>query len=236
MEYYPLWSTTLYGGVHITVMIRWTGLAPWEFEFLFPGSLTSTFLLALAGTDGAAASAGGVRGQQPRSGGRTRESPPHGTRPNVQWFRGGLVFKAHRLLHRSTLGLRVIKKKRRYSGGVWGQQPRSGGRTREPPPHGTLHRNVQRFRGELVFKAHRLCVSLNSRLDSDNEEEEEEEEGTRPRGEESSLSCCWQYLGTVSTVLSVLTAPRYCQSRPRGEESARYGTVGLYLGPYRGGC
>jgi len=28
----------------ITVMIRWTGLAPWEFEFPFPGSLTSTFL------------------------------------------------------------------------------------------------------------------------------------------------------------------------------------------------
>jgi len=25
-------------------MIRWTGLAPWEFEFPFPGSLISTFL------------------------------------------------------------------------------------------------------------------------------------------------------------------------------------------------
>jgi len=25
-------------------MIRWTGLAPWEFEFPFSGSLTSTFL------------------------------------------------------------------------------------------------------------------------------------------------------------------------------------------------
>jgi len=25
-------------------MIRWTGLAPWEFEFPFPGSLTSIFL------------------------------------------------------------------------------------------------------------------------------------------------------------------------------------------------
>ena len=25
-------------------MIRWTGLAPWEFEFPFPGSLTYTFL------------------------------------------------------------------------------------------------------------------------------------------------------------------------------------------------
>ena len=35
-----------------------------------------------------------------------------------------------------------------------------------------LHRNVQRFRGGRVFKAHRLCVSLNSRLESNKEEEE----------------------------------------------------------------
>jgi len=35
-----------------------------------------------------------------------------------------------------------------------------------------LHRNVLRFRGGLVFKAHRLCVSLNSRLESNKEEEE----------------------------------------------------------------
>ena len=28
----------------IIVMMRWTGLAPWEVEFPFPGSLTSTFL------------------------------------------------------------------------------------------------------------------------------------------------------------------------------------------------
>ena len=28
----------------IIVMMRWTGLAPWEFEFPFPGSITSTFL------------------------------------------------------------------------------------------------------------------------------------------------------------------------------------------------
>jgi len=34
-------------------------------------------------------------------------------KPNVQRFQGGLVFKAHRLLYHSTLGLRVIKKKRR---------------------------------------------------------------------------------------------------------------------------
>jgi len=29
----------------IIVMIWWTGLAPWKFEFPFPGSLTSTFLV-----------------------------------------------------------------------------------------------------------------------------------------------------------------------------------------------
>ena len=33
---------------------------------------------------------------------------------------------------------------------------------------------MQRFRGGLVHKAHRLCVSLNSRLESNEEEEEEE--------------------------------------------------------------
>ena len=32
----------------IIVMIRWTGLAPWQFEFPFPGSLTSTFLAVYA--------------------------------------------------------------------------------------------------------------------------------------------------------------------------------------------
>ena len=32
---------------------------------------------------------------------------------NVQWFRGGLVFKPHRLLYHSTPDLRVIKKKKK---------------------------------------------------------------------------------------------------------------------------
>ena len=36
---------------------------------------------------------------------------------NVHWFRGGLEFKVRRLVHQSTLGLRVIKKKR--SGAVF---------------------------------------------------------------------------------------------------------------------
>jgi len=37
--------TNLLVRIHvIIVMIEWTGLAPWEFEFPFSGSLTSTFL------------------------------------------------------------------------------------------------------------------------------------------------------------------------------------------------
>jgi len=32
---------------------------------------------------------------------------------NVERFRGGLALKAHRLLYHSTLGLRVIKKKKK---------------------------------------------------------------------------------------------------------------------------
>jgi len=35
------------------VIIRWTGLAPWEFDFPFPGSLTSTFLNPNPGGRGA---------------------------------------------------------------------------------------------------------------------------------------------------------------------------------------
>ena len=42
-----------------------------------------------------------------------------------------------------------------------------------------LDRNVQRFRGGLVFQAHGRCVSLNSRLTSNREEEED---GFAPKG------------------------------------------------------
>jgi len=78
----------------IIVVIRWIGLAPWKVEFPFPGSLTSTFLVE-----------------------RDEE-----------------VVEAL------------------------------------PDQGEDVHRNVQRFRGGLVFKAHRLCVSLNTRLESNKEE------------------------------------------------------------------
>ena len=41
----------------------------------------------------------------------------------VQRFRGGLVFKAHRLLYHSTLGLRVIKKKKEEQSESGGAMP-----------------------------------------------------------------------------------------------------------------
>ena len=36
-------------------------------------------------------------------------------RRNVQRFRGGLVFEAHRLVYHSTLGVRAIEKKKRHT-------------------------------------------------------------------------------------------------------------------------
>jgi len=44
---------------------------------------------------------------------REMPSTQEGSCRNVKRFRGGLVFKAHRLVHYSTLGLRVIKKSRK---------------------------------------------------------------------------------------------------------------------------
>jgi len=53
----------------------------------------------------------------------------------MEKFRGGLVFEAHRLVYHSTLGLRVIKKKRRPpNGGVPRSQPRCAGSPRTAPP------------------------------------------------------------------------------------------------------
>ena len=75
-------------------MIRWTGLAPWEFEFPFPGSLTSTFLV----------------GQDIR---RNVPAFPRIASRRVLWvLLVLLVFKAHRLMYHSTLGLRAMQKKK----------------------------------------------------------------------------------------------------------------------------
>jgi len=63
-------------------------------------------------------------------------------------LRGGLVFKAHRPLYHSTLGLRV-----RDSPPPRASPTRSSARAWKGS---VLRRNVKRFRGGPVFKAHRL--------------------------------------------------------------------------------
>jgi len=72
----------------------------------------------------------------------------------VKRFRGGLVCKAHRRLYHSTLGLSVIKKKKRILGfGVWGF-----GVGRHPPmrPSVIPSPDEPKSAGGPVFKAHRL--------------------------------------------------------------------------------
>ena len=65
----------------IIVMIRWTGLAPWEFE------LPLRFAEALGVSVGRRAVAMQLLRQQ--------------LHRNVLWYRGGLVFEAYRFLHHS---------------------------------------------------------------------------------------------------------------------------------------
>ena len=92
-----------------------------------------------------------------------------------QRFRGGLVFNTHRLWYHSTLGLRVMKKKKRRS--VWGvgyggKTPPRGWR-RQAPCSGTSraparihrdwqqHTNVDRqlkMRGSLGPRLTRTCA------------------------------------------------------------------------------
>ena len=55
---------------------------------------------------------------------------------DIQRFRGGLVFKAHRLFYHPTLGSRVLKKKK---------QSRGGRR------HGRHHRTLPRSEGLIFF-------------------------------------------------------------------------------------
>jgi len=54
----------------------------------------------------------------------------------VKRFRGGLVFKAHRLLYHSTLGSRVIKKKKKFV-------PAAHDRYRSSQYHGALPIRLQ---------------------------------------------------------------------------------------------
>jgi hypothetical protein len=48
---------------------------------------------------------------------KKKKTPGQLSRSGVEkWFRGGIVFKAQRLLHHSTLGFKLIKKKKRVPG------------------------------------------------------------------------------------------------------------------------
>ena len=79
----------------------------------------------------------------------------------VKRFRGGLVFKAHRLLYHSTLGLRVIKKKKKHcsrlraslwglidSGLVWEgyRESRRCSRDTYPESYITKYTSIRRLR------------------------------------------------------------------------------------------
>jgi len=79
---------------------------------------------------------------------------------------------------------------------------------------------VQRFRGGLVFKAHRLCVSLNSRLESNKEEEDTWWERARHPGLKLS------YRGTSLTRNTPLLGP-YSRTTSRVHVGPRGG--GLFL-------
>ena len=67
---------------------------------------------------------------------------------NVERFRGGLVFKAHRLLCLSTLGSRVIKKKKKKS------IPRS------PPPSRGSCEEREFFIDNLLVRIHFIIVMI----------------------------------------------------------------------------
>ena len=103
------------------------------------------------------------------------------------------------------------------------------------------NRNVQRFRGGLVFKAHRLCVSLNSRLGSNKEEEEGSGRGPERRREmwraaasERTHKCAAEmcsgseagsYLRLIDVCITLLyhhlRLIHFCITRGRGPERRR---------------
>jgi len=92
-----------------------------------------------------------------------------------------------------------------------------------------LHINVQWFRGGLVFKAHRLCVSLNSRLERNKDEEDKvvssEDIYPRRRIDRSGTetTCTSRLQGgcpiVLLQVLSLAESPRFGDHRSCGQGS-----------------
>ena len=86
-----------------------------------------------------------------------------------------------------------------------------------------LRRNVKRFRGGLEFEAHRLCVSLNARLESNTEEKEEKKMiwlavqllPARPEGTHRPKSWC----GGAACTLLILLYYSQALLHPHGREA-----------------
>ena len=100
----------------------------------------------------------------------------------MQRFRGGLLFKAHRLCVSLNSRLESNKDEEGADRSTIEDEDLPGVAPHRHQvavlavpicPESCVHINVQRVRGGLVFEADRLCVSLNCRLDSNKEEEEE---------------------------------------------------------------
>ena len=86
-----------------------------------------------------------------------------------------------------------------------------------------LHRNVQWFRGGLVFKAHRLCVSLYSRLESTKEEEQQEDAQVR----EAFYLCLARVHGSCSRRICTKTQGIDLRSHHFDETESREIGLGL---------
>ena len=71
-------------------------------------------------------------------------------RRNVKRFRGGLVFKAHRLWYHSTLGSRVMKKKKRMPSNSLGDPLPGCARTLSPKPQNRGLRGIKKKRESNV--------------------------------------------------------------------------------------
>jgi len=134
-------------------MIRWTGLAPWEFELPFPGNLTSTCLdeagnCFRATREQLARVSGLLRERQSQNLALTALCVPYSL-DSSSW-RGFFFFSG--LRWRANCHVCAIFGRQRCCA--------------VDPARACL-----RFRGGLVFKAHRLFVSINSRFESNKEEE-----------------------------------------------------------------
>jgi len=91
-----------------------------------------------------------------------RRDSPRGR--NVQRFRGGLVFKAHRLLYHATLGSRVIKKKKKAGGSLLAHlighlSPRGFPPHRHGRPSDAPRTRRKKDRKELVWVAALRLIS-----------------------------------------------------------------------------